>query len=99
MSDISWFSYTVKQKVLFALYLKETSFGCDHQNVRVALIFHGQQFILCWAVGPKLEWCACPSDLPFVGHITKLIELPIIIGHIISCGEKQIQSIMWEAEK
>lgn len=83
--------------------LKETSFGGDHQDIRVAFILHSQQFI-CWrTVGPKLKWCASTPDLPFVGHITKLVEFTIIIGHIISwmrtkysqCSRARKQNIIY----
>lgn len=65
-------------------YLKEAGLGGDNQDVRVAFIFHSQQLILWGAIGTKLERCAGPSDLPFVGHITELVELAVVIGHIIS---------------
>lgn len=70
-------------------YLKKTSLGCDHQDVRVAFILHSQQFI-CWrTVGSKLERRAGATDLAFVSHVTKLVEFPIIIGHIISWVRKE----------
>lgn len=69
------------------LYLENASFRGDHQDVRVAFIFHSQQLILCGAAGTELKWCAGPSDLPFVGHITKLVELAIIIGNIVPWGK------------
>ena len=67
-------------------YLKKPSLGGDHQDIRIALILHSQQLFYWRTVGTKLEWGAGSPDFPFVGHVTKLVELTIIIGHIISWG-------------
>lgn len=71
------------------LYLQKASLGGDHQDVRVAFVLHSQQLVCRGAVGAKLEWGAGSPDLSFVSHITELVELAIIIGHIISWGRTE----------
>ena len=74
-----------------ARYLQEARLGGDHQDVRVALILHGQEVVLGGAVGAEQEGRASPSDLPFVGHIAELVELPIVVWHIVSwTGKAQL---------
>ena len=70
-SDVAW-------------YLQEARLGGDHQDVGVAFILHGQELVLGGAVGTEQEGRAGPSDLPFVGHIAELVELPVVVGHIVS---------------
>lgn len=67
-----------------APYFKKASLGGDDQDVRVTFILHRQQFILWRAAGTELERRAGSPDLTFVGHITELVELAIVIGHIIT---------------
>ena len=67
-------------------YLEEASLGGDHQDVRVAVILHSQQLVLCGAAGTKQEWRAGSTDLTFVSHVAELVELAVVIGNIISWG-------------
>ena len=67
-----------------AWYLEEARLGGDHQDVRVAFILHGQELVLRGAVGAEQEGRAGPSDLPFVGHIAELVELPVRLGNVIA---------------
>lgn len=65
-------------------YLKEAGFGGDYKDVRVAFVLHRQQLVLCGAAGAEQERRACATDLTFVGHVTKLVELAVVVWHIVS---------------
>lgn len=74
-------------------YLQVSGPGGHHQDVRVALILHSQQLVLWGALSPEQEGRAGPSDLPLVGHIAELVELPIIVGYVVSWGRNTTTNI------
>lgn len=71
------------------MYLQQADLGGDHQDVRVAVVLHGEQVVFSGRVGAELEGSAGSPDVAFVRDVAELVKLPVVFGNIVPLGTSE----------
>lgn len=70
-------------------YLQQAALSGDHQDVGVAVVLGDGEQLLGRRGRAEQEGRAGAADIPRVGDVAELVELPVTLGNIVACESVQ----------